>query len=117
MKCGEVIYVKDPWGTFALRFIAQCGGRFMVISNSVTDYRNGYLLSDWHGVLREMVAQAMPAKLIEKAHTAESTATGLYANVPLTYPLSIPGLASVLGVPADEVRAQLADLAVQTDPP
>ena len=115
MKCGEAIYVKDINGSFVLRFIAQCEGRFLLISNSFTDYRNGYLLSDWHGVLREMVAQTMPAKLIEKVMTAESTATGLYASIPLTYPLSAQGLANVLGVPVDEVRAQLADLAVDVD--
>lgn len=115
MKCGEAIYVKDINGTFIVRFIAQCEGRFLLISNNIVDYRNGYMLSDWHGVLREMVAEAVPAKLIEKTRTAESTATGFYANIPLTYPLSAAGLAKVLGVDIDEVRAQLADLAVAVD--
>lgn len=86
----------------------------MLISNSL-EPRNGYLLNDWHGVLRELVALTVPAALIEKTRTAESTATGLYVNFPLTYPLSVGSLASLLDAPTDEVRAQLADLAVEAD--
>ena len=114
MNCGQEIRVQDVFGAPAVRFIAQCEGRFMVISHSL-DHLNGYLLSDWYGVLRELVALAVPAKLIEKTKRAESTATGLYTAIPLTYPLSVNGLADLLGVGADEVRAQLADLAVDVD--
>ena len=114
MKCGEAVFVKDIWGNATLRFIAQCEGRFMQISHSL-DQPNGIILADWHGVLRELVAVTVPAKLIEKTRNAESTATGLYVNIPLTYPLSVNGLADLLGVPADEVREQLADLAVDVD--
>ena len=46
MNCGEEIRVKDIYGSYVLRFIAQCHGRFMVISHTY-DQRNGYLLSDW----------------------------------------------------------------------
>lgn len=112
MNCGEAIFVKDFYGSIALRCIAQCHGRFMLISHT-WDSRNGYLLPDWHGVLRELVALAVPAKLTEKIMNAESTATGLYVNIPLTYPLPVKGLADLLGVPVDDVRAQLADLAVE----
>lgn len=114
MECGEAIHVKDWFGTYAVRFIAQCHGRFMLISNSA-DPRNGYLLSDWHGVLRELVGMTVPAALTEKTHHAESTGRGLYVNFPLTYPLSAKSLADLLGADIDEVREQLADLAVQVD--
>ena len=114
MNCGEAVTVKDQYGSYSVRFIAQCEGRFLQITHT-GDYRNGYMLADWHGVLREIVAKAVPAKMIERIMTAESSAAGLYINVPLTYPLSVRGLADLLGVPADEVRAQLADLAVEVD--
>lgn len=116
MKCGQAIFVKDLWGSFVLRFIAQCEGRFILISNNL-EPRNGYLLNDWRGVLRELVAVTVPAALVEKTRTAESAWSGLYVNFPLTYPLSVGSLASLLDAPADEVRAQLADLAVETDTP
>lgn len=114
MNCGEEIQVKNIWGSVTLRFIAQCGGRFMQISDR-GDIPNGYLLPDWHGALRQLVALTVPEKLTEKMMSAASTATGRYAHIPLTYPLSVKGLADVLGAPADEIRAQLEDLAVQVD--
>ena len=114
MRCGEAVFVRDINGSNVMRFIAQCEGRFMLITHSL-DYRNGYLLSDWKGVLRELVAAAVPAKLIEKTMTTESTATKLYVAFPLTYPLSVRGVADLFGVDASEVRDQLADLAVQVD--
>lgn len=114
MNCGEEIRVKDHWGSVRFRFIAQCENRFMVISNSL-DHLNGYMLPDWHQVLRELVAVTAPGKLIDKVHVAESSPAGRYVNIPLTYPLSAKGLADLLGVPADEVREQLADLAVEVD--
>ena len=114
MNCGQEIRVLDIYRATAMRFIAQCEGRFMLISHTF-DQNNGYILSDWHGVLRELVALAVPAKMIDKTRSAESTATGLYVNIPLTYPLSVKGLADLLGVGADDVREQLADLAVDVD--
>lgn len=112
MNCGEAVIVKDNNGAYDCRFIAQCGGRFLLISRT-GDYRNGYILPDWQAVLRELVALAVPAKLLEKIMAAESTGSGLYVNVPLTYPLSATLLAGLFGVDPDEVRAQLADLAVE----
>ena len=114
MKCGETIHVRDIFGASVLRCIAQCEGRFMLISFA-RDHLNGYLLPDWHGVLRELVTLAVPAKLTEKTMTAESTATGVYVNIPLTYPLSVKGLADLVGVFPDDVREQLEDLVVVTD--
>lgn len=114
MNCGEAIFIKDSWGTNVWRYIAQCDGRFLIISHK-WDQLNGYLLPDWHGVLRELVALTVPAKLTDKVLTAESTATGLWTHIPLTWPLSAKGLADLLGVTADEVRGQLADLAVDVD--
>ena len=116
MNCGQEIRVQDTYGATAMRFIAQCEGRFMLISHTF-DHLNGYMLADWRGVLRELVAAAVPAKLIEKTKRVEGIAVnGLYIGFPLTYPLSVKSLADLLGVPADEVRAQLADLAVEVDP-
>ena len=97
-----------------MRFIAQCGGRFMMISNSL-DHHNGYFLSDWHGVVRELVAMTVPAKLTEKQCSAEGATNGFYCNFPMTYPLSVKSLADLLGVPRNEVRDQLADLAISVD--
>lgn len=114
MKCGEAVIVKDVHGSYSARFIAQCEGRFLLITHT-GDYRNGYMLTDWHGVLRELVARTVPAKMIEHICHAESTGTGTYNYLPLTYPLPVKGLANLLGVPADEVREQLADLAVEVD--
>lgn len=114
MKCGEAVHVRDFYGANHARFIAQCGGRFLAVTNGL-DYRNGMTLPDWRSVLRELVAMAVPAKLRDKTMTAEGAATGTYVNIPLTYPLSVGGLADLLGVPAAEVRDQLADLAVAVD--
>ena len=113
MKCGQGIYVKDFYGTFVLRFIAQCEGRFLMITSGL-ESRNGYLLADWRGVLRELVATTVPAKLIEKTRSVEAVGgTGLYVGFGLTYPLPVAELARLLDVPADDVRAELADMAVQ----
>lgn len=114
MNCGEEIRVKDPFGAYRVRFIAQCHDRFLLISHTY-DQNNGYMLSDWHGVLRELVALTVPAKMIEKTMNAESTTGGMYNSIPLTYPLSAKSLAGILGADVDEVRGQLADLAVQVD--
>ncbi len=115
MNCGEAIHVKDFNGSYVLRFIAQCEGRFLLISHNASDYRNGYILADWHAVLRELVASTVPAKLIEKILVAEATGRGTYTSMPLTYPLSVKSMAGLLGVPADEVREQLSDLCVEVD--
>lgn len=114
MKCGQSILVRDVFGSNKLRFLAQCEGAFILISHS-GDHFNGYMLSDWRGVLRELVALTVPAKLIDKTMQAESTATGLYTGMQLTFPLSVKMLANLLAEDPDEVRAQLDDLAVQTD--
>ena len=116
MNCGEEIRVLDIYNATTLRFIAQCHDRFLLISHTLQDYRNGYMLADWRGVLRELVALAVPVKLIEKTKRVEGAHAGVYVGFPLTYPLSVKSLADLLSVPADEVRAQLADLAVETDP-
>jgi len=113
VNCGEEISIKDVFGTYVVRFIAQCEGRFFVIAPG--SHLNGYLLMDWRGVLRELIVKTVPAKLIEKRHDVQSSANGLYHCVPLNYPLSAKGLAGVLGVPVDDVRAELADLAVETE--
>jgi hypothetical protein len=113
VNCGEEIRVKDLNGSYAVRFVAQCHGRYMVIA--YREFMNGYLLGDWKAVLRELVALAVPRRLIEKTMNAESSSGGRYANIPLTYPLSTKGLADLLGVPADEVKEQLDDLLVEAD--
>lgn len=113
MNCGQAIMIKDFWGGYRMRFIAQCEGRYLLISNNLTEYRNGYLLADWRGVLREMIALTVPAKMLEKTCTVEATGRdGLYLAFGLTYPLSVASLAGLFGQPADDVRAELADLAV-----
>jgi hypothetical protein len=114
MKCGETIFVKDWSGAWRARFIAQCEGRFMEITHSL-DGHNGYILGDWKGVLRELVALAVPAKLTEHVMQVESTAGGMFIGFPLTYPLSVKGLADLLGVDAADVRGQLEDMAVNAD--
>lgn len=114
MKCGQGVIVKDFWGAYTHRFIAQCEGRWLMISHNVLDGRNGYMLADWRGVLREMVAITVPAKMLEKARTIDAVASddGLYLNFPLTYPLSVANFARLFGVSPDDVRAELSDLAV-----
>jgi hypothetical protein len=114
MDCGETIFVKDFYGNFAARFITDCHGRFMTITHGM-DPRNGYILPDWKAVLRELVARTVPAKLIEKTMQVEGSRAGTYVSWPLTYPLSVSGLAQLFGVDAGEIRAQLEDLAVVAD--
>jgi len=114
MACGETIFVKDFYGAIAARLVANCHGQFMLISHGL-DHLNGYLLPDWKAALRELVSRAVPAKLLEKTMQVEGTRAGSYVSWPLTYPLSVSGLAQLFGVEADEVRAQLEDLAVQGD--
>jgi hypothetical protein len=115
VKCGETIFVKDLNGSYVMRFVAQCGNRFMLIAHGMNPM-NGYILTGWPDVLRELVALAVPQKLADKQVTAESHAGGGYASTRLAYPLSAAGLAALFGLPADEVRAQLDDLAVQVIP-
>jgi hypothetical protein len=115
VKCGQEIHVQDMYRATSVQFVAQCEGIFIIIAHHPASYLNGYRVVGWHAVLRELVALAVPAKLVDRTFTAESTASGQYVNVPLTYPLSVDGLARLLDAPADEVRAQLADLAVSTD--
>jgi hypothetical protein len=113
--CGQEILVRDVFGQNAVRFIGQCGGRFMTISN-IREPRNGYLLSDWRGVVRELVAMTVPASLRpDKGLDAMSHADGKYHHLPLSYPLSISGLAGLLGEDPVDVAALLKDLAVQAE--
>jgi hypothetical protein len=56
----------------------------------------------------------MPGKIsMDKQLSTQSQHDGTYNDMMLTYPLSVTGLAGVLAAPADDVRAELADLAVQ----
>ena len=114
MKCGQEIHVKDFYGANAVRFRAQCDGLWLVIAYNPS-HLNGFVMPDWRAVLRELVALAVPAKLTERTMRASAIGTGTYVDVPLSYPLSISGLARLLDAPADEVGAQLADLAVSVD--
>lgn len=112
-KCGEEIQVRDVYQANYVRFVAQCHGRFMVICGNQNDYRNGYLLTGWPMVLRELVALTVPEKMIERRMSAQASPGGVYNNVPLTYPLSVGALAALLGADPDRVRAELEDMAVQ----
>jgi hypothetical protein len=114
MKCGETIFVKNVYGAFEARLIAQCHGGFMLITHTL-HARNGFILPDWKAALRELIALAVPAKLTEQTRTVESTASGLYVGFPLTYPLSVKGLADLFGVEMADVRVQLEDMAVGVD--
>ena len=114
MECGSELRVKDIYGANKFRFIAQCHGRFLVISHSLDYARNGNMLPDWGGVLRELVAVTVPAKMIEHQCTAEGIdERGLYVGFPLTYPLSVSGLAALLHTSTDNIAGHLADLAVE----
>lgn len=112
MNCGAEILVRNIHGANEVRFIAQCEGRFLLISYG-GDWRNGYMLPDWRGVLRELVAMTVPAKLTERLRDVQSAGTGLFYSFPLSWPLSARAIADLMGVPVDEVRAELADLAVE----
>jgi hypothetical protein len=109
VKCGEEIRVRDAFGAPVLRFIAQCQGRWIVIS-SLLDGRNGYLLPDDDAVIRELVCLTVPAALTDKVRVAEASPGGRYAAIPLSYPLSVRGIADLFGIEdAGRVRAQLKD--------
>jgi hypothetical protein len=98
-----------------MRFIAQCEGRFMLISYAVGDYRNGMLLQDWRPVLRELVGLSVPSGLTEMMHAVQSAASGLYVSFPLSFPLPVAELGHLLGVTPASVRAALEDMAVRYD--
>ena len=115
MKCGAEILVRDMNGTNVVRFIAQCGDRYLLISYG-SDWRNGYMLPDWRAVLRELVAKTVPAKLREHRLDVQRAGSGTYSAFGLAYPLSAKSLADLFGVEADEVRAELSDLAVDVAP-
>lgn len=118
MDCGKAVEVTAQDGAMAVRFIAQCGGAFMVISNMVYQQwaRNGCLLADWRGVVRELVALAVPEPLgWDKAFYAGGAGDGLYHNLRLTYPLSVKELSGIVGEDVEAVRELLADLAVQAE--
>jgi|SRR5215469_4037627 len=114
MNCGEEIRVKDVYGSVAMRIVAQCHDRYLLITNQL-DWRNGLMLAQWPDVLRELVAMTMPAALTERAKTVEGAPGGMYVNFPLTYPLSVKGLADLLSVDVAEVRERLSNLAVSVD--
>jgi len=111
MNCGAEILVRDVFGSNEMRFIAQCHGRYLLISNGL-DFRNGYYLQDWRYVLRELVSLTVPEKLTDRHRDVQSAGSGTYTAFPLTYPLPVRELAALLGADADEVRAELSDLAV-----
>jgi hypothetical protein len=114
MRCGQQVEVIDVYGACTVRLIAQCEGRFLLISHS-WDRLNGMYLPDWHSALRELITLAVPGRMTEKIQRARSAASGLYVDIPLAYPLSAKGLADLLMADEAEVRAQLADLAVMMD--
>lgn len=117
IECGKSVDVKDVTGAFVVRFIGQCGGRFLTVTgNWGRQPRNGYLLMDWRAVLRELVALSVPRSLeYDKGMTAMSQTGGLYNDLRLTYPLSVKGMAALLGEEVDAVREVLSDLAVQAE--
>lgn len=117
-ECGSAIEVIGLDGGLAVRFVAQCGGRFMVISNMSYQRtaRNGNLLAGWRDLVRELVALTVPRSLaMDKAFDVAGVTGGLYRRFRLTYPLSVSELAGLVGESADDVRALLADLAVQAE--
>lgn len=112
MKCGETIFIIDIDGSYRVRFVAQCGDRFLVVAHT-WDRLNGLMLSGWKAVLRELVGLAVPLTMTDKLQTAQSTAGGTYVSVPLGYPLQASQLAALLGnVDTGEVLDALHDLAV-----
>lgn len=114
MNCGSEIRVQDIFGANRARFIAQCGGRFLIISHSLDYPRNGNMVPDAGYVLRELVAMTVPGKMIQHQPTVEGMdATGRYVGFPLAYPLSVSGLAALLHTSTDYIAEQLADLAVE----
>lgn len=116
MKCGETIFVRDIDGSYRVRFIAQCGGRFLAVTHCGTvtgTCLNGMILIDWKAVLRELVALAVPNSMIDKLQHVHTTAGGGYVDLALGYPLQASQLAQVLGgADVDEVLDMLHDLAV-----
>ena len=106
--------MKDWYGANAMQVLAQCDNLFLVISHQ-RDWLNGMRVVGWQAVLRELVALAVPRKLVDRTFIAESTASGQYVNVPLTYPLSAESLARLLDAPVSEVRAHLAEFIVPVD--
>jgi hypothetical protein len=112
MKCGEEIRIADMLGSVNTRFIAQCNGWFLVVDNKQNSYINGYRLPNWQSVMREMVAMTVPVALVEKTMYVESSTKGMYNRLPLSYPLSVKGLADILDVPGEEVSAELTDILV-----
>jgi hypothetical protein len=115
MKCGETVFVKDMFGSYAKRIVAQCDGRFMLITHGLDPY-NGNILHDWRQALDHLIMVTVPGKLLDKQMTAESHISGSYINVPLAYPLPITPLAELFGLEPVQVRAYLEDLAVQVTP-
>lgn len=115
LACGEAIEVRDVMNTTVARYMAQCGGRFILIAYGAQPF-NGMLLMDWRAVLRQLVGRAVPAKLqYESGLSAQSMGTGLFRHLMLAYPLPISELAGLLGEDPAEVRAVLDDLAVQSE--
>lgn len=115
LKCGEAIEVRDLLNTTVARYMAQCDGRFLLITYGAQPF-NGMLLMDWRAVLRQLVGRAVPAKLqYESAFSAQSMGSGLFRHLVLAYPLPVSDLAGLLDEDLAEVRAVLNDLAVQTD--
>lgn len=114
LGCGEAVEVRNAWNTTTVRFVAQCGGRFLVISNNAQPV-NGLMLHDWRAVVRQLVALAVPHSLQHMGQQARSLAGGLYHDLMLTYPLSAAGLAALIGEDDGSVRDLLADLAVQAE--
>jgi hypothetical protein len=115
MRCGETVFVKDIFGSYAKRIVAQCDGRFMLITHGLDPY-NGNILHDWRQALDHLIIVAVPAKMIDKQYAAESHVNGSYINVALAYPLPITPLAELFGLDPADVRAHLDDLAVQVTP-
>ncbi len=116
-RCGQAIEVVDVFGASSQRFMAQCGGNWLVINHQPGQPYNGLVVGGWQDVARQLIALAVPASLYPtNGRHARGIGTGsLFHDVPLSYPLSVSQLAGLLDEPPADVASLLDDLRVQAE--
>lgn len=109
MKCGEEIRLLDINMNHAARYVAMCDDRWMRISDTPGDFKNGWLMIGWKAVLHDIIPLTINNKPEHFAYSIQSR----QERVILMYPLSVSALARVFQVTPDEIGIELTDLLIK----
>jgi hypothetical protein len=116
LSCGDEVFVRDINGATLTRFVWQCGGRWLALQRDGAlppdhplNMHNGYA-GDWRWLLAYLMKAA---RLAREGH--EWAAVGGHSGwyIQLGPVVRVSELAGLIGMPPDDVRAELADYVIQ----